>query len=547
MPNNLTLNGAVFSASPKKFGAGALNGGFATAPVSVLPTGGFTIDCWISTPDGSGYAAAISSAGTFWIGNYGGVLSVRYGSPEIGIGSGSIGDGVPHHIRFQAGSFGAELAVDGIIIGTSATSLSASGASFDNLLCFRSYQSSGNFPWPGGLDEVVVFSGRLSTGNFTPPTAPWVGNETNLVALWHLDADGTDSVGNTTATPTPTPTPAPANTANILPNDPGLLYSPGVWDVTAARAKTINSGAAFRTLIVGGATSVALQFDVSGNDTPLSQIMARVDRGPWAVAPLAATVNVPMPAGNAWGKHLLEFMVKSTTESKSRWSPQLTAISFTGIVTTPTACSATSVQARPLRGLVFGDSITEGVASLSRNNVNDTDQHDASVAWSHLLGEMLGAEVGVIGFGATGFGATGSGGVPPIGTSYSLLWGGGPARSFAGLDFIVINEGTNDGSSNTTAPCTALLNALLAASSARIFVMRPLNGAQAANLQAGIAACSSSGRVSYIDTNGWWSGSDSADGLHPYGYASLTSIAPRLAAAIRPALGGTVNNRWTHL
>lgn len=43
------------------------------------------------------------------------------------------------------------------------------------------------------IDEIAIFQGALNTANFTPPTAAWVGNEANLVALYHLDGDLTNS------------------------------------------------------------------------------------------------------------------------------------------------------------------------------------------------------------------------------------------------------------------------------------------------------------------------------------------------------------------
>jgi hypothetical protein len=55
--------------------------------------------------------------------------------------------------------------------------------------------------------------------------------------------------------------------------------------------------------------------------------------------------------------------------------------------------------------------------------------------------DLLGVNVGVVGFGGTRIQSYWQLAVPPIGTSYSLLWSG-QARSFSpNPDMIVINEG----------------------------------------------------------------------------------------------------------
>ena len=41
-------------------------------------------------------------------------------------------------------------------------------------------------------------------------------------------------------------------------------------------------------------------------------------------------------------------------------------------------------------------------------------------------------------------------GVPAIGSTYNLLWGSGPARSFNNVDAVIIEQGINDGTTNTT-------------------------------------------------------------------------------------------------
>jgi len=48
------------------------------------------------------------------------------------------------------------------------------------------------------------------------------------------------------------------------------------------------------------------------------------------------------------------------------------------------------------------------------------------MVYSYHLASHLGAEIGVVGFGATGLSRGGSGGVPELGISWNQLWDGVP-------------------------------------------------------------------------------------------------------------------------
>lgn len=333
----------------------------------------------------------------------------------------------------------------------------------------------------------------------------------------------------------------PATTAGtIAANDANIAYSPYTWDVTSVRAKTINSGAYLSCLLTGTATSVVANFDVSGISSPAPQISYRVDAGPWTPATLAATVSIPIPSTNTGTKHLVEIQVKSTPEAANRWNPQSTAVIFTGLTVSPNTVTTGTVRKKRFNILCYGDSITEGVRTLGSSQTLETDRNDSSVAWAYPLGAFLGAEVGVVGFGATGLNQGGSGGVPAFPTSYNLLWSGTSRVFTPAPDLILINEGTNDGGDITT-NATAVLNGLLAAtpSSTKIAIVQQWNGTgHKAQWQAAITASTAASRVTYVDTTGWWSGSDASDGLHPYGYVNVADLAPRLAAAVGPLLTG---------
>jgi hypothetical protein len=332
-----------------------------------------------------------------------------------------------------------------------------------------------------------------------------------------------------------------------------ILYSPFNWGVTAQSAKTINSGAYFKVLF--GGTSCRLTSDTSSNLPPYSEFWARVDGGP--VTQYALSSGNPMftvATGLVNRKHLLEVVIKSTSETIDRWTKQRTAIVFTGLLL-DNGATVTAPARKLFNIVIFGDSITEGVRVNGYTGIaNDTDRNDALQVYSWLLSQELPAEVGVVGFGATGINTSGSGNVPLLANSYAYLWAGQP-RSFSDPepDLIIYNEGTNDGSS-ISAGMVAVVRALLqAAPNAKQLLLLPFNGSHASDLKAAATTVGNS-KVSFGDTTGFFNTSDSSDSLHPYGYAHLSFIAPKMASLVTPllalapkGLSASVSNQWVNL
>jgi hypothetical protein len=367
----------------------------------------------------------------------------------------------------------------------------------------------------------------FADGTSTATTATVTGLTNGTGYDFQVAAVNSVGTGAYSSTASATPTPV------IAPNDTNIVYSPYTWAVSSTQAKTINSGAYFRTVIQGNPTAVTLNFDLTGVSTPVPQITVLVDGISLFSAPVATTVGVTLPSGPTWQKRMLEVVVKSTTETATRWSPQNTAVKFTGITTTPNTCTTVAVQTLPLRGLIYGDSITEGVRTINATATNDTDRNDATVTWSYALGDLLGAEVGVVGFGGSDW--------TFLASTYNFLWSG-QARSFTPApDFIVCNHGYNDGANNITANVTTVLNGLIAAtpSTTKILLLRPFGLDKLAQLTAAKAACTAPTRVTVVDSTGWFNTADASDGIHPYGYTNVTNLGPRVAAAVRAVLPGS--------
>jgi hypothetical protein len=318
-------------------------------------------------------------------------------------------------------------------------------------------------------------------------------------------------------------------------NDPAILYSPYNWAVGATQAKTINAGAYLKVIFSG--TSCRLTTDTHGDATPYSQFLVRVDGGPFQKYILSSgDPTFTLAAGRANRPHLLELVIKSTTETVDRWNRQATAVEFTGILLDAGA-TVRAPSRKPYNILIFGDSITEGVRVEGYVGIaDDTDRNDATRDYAWLLSQELPAEVGVVGFGATGLTTGGSGNVPSLPQSYRFLWSG-QARSFAPApDVVVYNEGTNDRLPISAAFGTMIGYIQTVAPHCRQLLLCPFNGSHASEIRAAVTHASNS-RVVYRDTAGFWEKADSSDGLHPYDYAHIGLIAPKVAALVSPLLG----------
>lgn len=329
----------------------------------------------------------------------------------------------------------------------------------------------------------------------------------------------------------------PPATKAIAPNDAAIVYSPGNWTGADATSNaSINAGAYSRVMFSG--STCVLNFNVSAAQAPLTQIAYRVDGGAWTVAPLASTITVAIPSDTASAAyHLLEWLVKSTSETLARWiRASATAVVFTGLTI---ADSAIVRRPRVLNNaiLIFGDSIAEAVRTLNETAANDTDRNDSRTGWALEVGRLLGVEVGVIGFGRQGWTIGGNGGVPTLPSSVGFVKQG-VARTFpSNVVAVIVNMGTNDGGASdadVTSAVTSFLTTVLTATTASIVLLRPFNGAKASAILSAKNA-DTSGRVYYVDTDGVLDTSYGIDsvGLHPNGPNNLGRIAPALADKLR--------------
>lgn len=100
-----------------------------------------------------------------------------------------ISDGLRHHVRLCVTATGGYLFVDGVLIGNEAT-VPRMTAQTSDLGVHTFGFTPGSFILPGTIDEVAVWATCKTTADFTVPSAPYVGNETALIGLYHLDSAG---------------------------------------------------------------------------------------------------------------------------------------------------------------------------------------------------------------------------------------------------------------------------------------------------------------------------------------------------------------------
>ncbi|MDX2103154.1 MAG: LamG-like jellyroll fold domain-containing protein, partial [Alphaproteobacteria bacterium] len=457
--NNLTLISPNYATTGQKFGTAALNGGYGLAPTGLVSNAAsFTAEGWaFRAPGASSIRVIFGQAQVFWVGHdASGNLAVN-----IGGGGGAVSMTIPatnicnstwNHLALTVDvSTGlVQIFLNGTSVAsqtmTAAIASMISGAQYG----VRSFTiNSATFAFEGLVDEVALFSGVRYSSNFTAPTAAYLGSETNLVGLWSLESNGNDTSGA-------------AVSNDFAATNAAFLYSPANWLVSGGVAKSINPGAYFRIGFTGA--TCTLRFDITNQPAERSVIAYRIDGlGQWIRASVAATVVCTMPSETSGQtNHTLEVIFVASGITQNRWnSPQNTAVVFNGI-TLASGGTVFALRAYTRRVLFYGDSITEGIRTITGAAADDVSENDARVCWAYETGRLLGVDAGIIGLGGQGLSVGGVGNVPAMHLACNLLWAG-QSRDFTGTSMVVVMQGANDGATNTTANWTSFLNTMLAA------------------------------------------------------------------------------------
>ena len=196
-----------YAAGSSGFGQNRTNGygearsnDLATAQ-AVLPSApGWAMECRAKLSSGISQQQGIIGRWTkafLWVSTNGYLYAtVQTSGGEQAIGGGSLStgvlfnlnDNVEHVIAMSASASSARVYVDGNQVGSLTATISTTGgngAGF-NVGNFN----SNNTPFVNGtIDEVAVWNFDKYTANYTPPSTPYVGNESGLIALYHFDND----------------------------------------------------------------------------------------------------------------------------------------------------------------------------------------------------------------------------------------------------------------------------------------------------------------------------------------------------------------------
>lgn len=185
----------AFSAG--KFSTNGLSAGYGTVYGGIVPgCPPLTMECWIktSTISSAAYPCGCGPVG-FGMDASGNAL-VRSQNPGLANLTSSvvITDGAWHHLAVTVDATGLHnFYVDGTLAATgTATSWSTQqylNEKYGFGLRYNGQFSVGTGQFNGIVQEVALWNNIKYTTTFTPPVAAYVGNESNLVGLWHLNSD----------------------------------------------------------------------------------------------------------------------------------------------------------------------------------------------------------------------------------------------------------------------------------------------------------------------------------------------------------------------
>jgi hypothetical protein len=198
---DLTLAGTpTYDTLTPKFGSACLNGGFGYNFGMASGTIPQTLECWYKASAagsgngvyilGVGDAAAGASSPAFAIvNNTSGFAAIRDSGGTTTASAVSIIDGVWHHLALVLNSTTYTLYVDGTSAATRTFATTLVFATGSIVIRFNSNVGSPSAV-PGSIDEVAYWNAQQYTTTFTPNSSPYVGNEANLIGVWHFDSTG---------------------------------------------------------------------------------------------------------------------------------------------------------------------------------------------------------------------------------------------------------------------------------------------------------------------------------------------------------------------
>lgn len=237
-------------------------------------------------------------------------------------------------------------------------------------------------------------------------------------------------------------------TQNITPSNSNFVagLSPAGWFVPLdnSYAETPNNGNYAKWTFTG--TSFAINVDVSmlvnasvsAGDYPI--IRYSVDNGIYTDYQLQSTdIQISIAIGLISRTHTVIIWLRAQQwDLIDLWNLPVSVLRITSVAIDSGASLGTSLA--PKRAFFFGDSITFGNYVLFEQ---DPEGDDGVENWVGITGISLNLEFGRAGLPAQGWITPGGGNVPQFIDSWNFIFSGQP-RNFSNLDYIFVNEGTND-------------------------------------------------------------------------------------------------------
>jgi hypothetical protein len=543
---NGSLSGSPTFGTPAKFNQALISSSdsnYINLPTGVfanLTTGGsWAVEAWLKTTSSSTVVAISSQndSNNIWFGASGGNFAVSVhgsgGFTGSAMSSGiSINDG-NYHWCVMVMTLGITLTtyVDGVAGATFTGVFTTPGS--DNAGAIGHFTTNG-FAWPGSIDEVVIWNTNEYTSAPSVPTAPYFGTEPNMRALYHLDNNALDSH-------TATITAGPANTFWYFSpytwhsNGSGTLQTNNILP-SSNLAQTNDAGAYFKLAFTGTSAILVVNEQQITGGYPVAKWS--VDAGAWQTYTTNGTdVEFTLATGLSSGTHTLLFYLENTYANLDQWNTPTQSFIVEGIsldASQNLVALTNDVAQLPQNILFLGDSIMAGYY-VNGYNANSTLTSDGQLSWTYPVAAAFTAEYGNIAFGCQGWsvGGCSSSNVPSMPSSWNLYWSGTSRLISSKLapipDYVVVNMGQNDGSTNIQATVVSWITAMRAAvnTNTPIIIVVPFSQNQQSNLAAAVVTAGDPAvylvnlgtTISYglngaVGPSRW--AADSG-GIHPYG------------------------------
>ena len=231
--------------------------------------------------------------------------------------------------------------------------------------------------------------------------------------------------------------------------DPRIFQSPEVWiQGQDASLETNTPGAYLKFAFTGN--SIAVQVDTSNNATELPKLGIQIDSGTVRNIPIlnrGSNVNVLLATETDLNPAIQVHQIRVSLEGlgrDNRWIPSSGSLKIDSLkIIGFTLDAGKQIQEPNLRSkrmVVYGDSITEGARMLGGDDL--VDDKEWSTTWESVLSDLIGAEVGSVGYQGEGFEVSGGGGVPGLLDAFSWIRSETP-RVFSRPDYVFIAHGAN--------------------------------------------------------------------------------------------------------